>query len=160
MMRSRVINAIGLVMTGVVLVIVLVTKFTRGAWIAIVAMAVIFVIMRGIKKHYDQVARELALETAEESITLPSRVHAIVLVSKLHKPTMRALAYARASRPSTLEAVTVRWTPTSTEALIAEWDARRIPVPLKVLDSPFREITRPIVDYAKSLRRESPRDIV
>jgi amino acid transporter len=160
MLRSRVINSVGLVMTGSVLMIVLITKFARGAYIAIVAMVIIFMIMRGIRKHYDRVAQELALETSEESITLPSRVHAIVLVSKLHKPAMRALAYARASRPSTLEAVTVQVEPESTEALIAEWNQRRIPVPLKVLDSPFREVTRPVVDYAKSLRRNSPRDIV
>ena len=160
MIRSRVINSVGLVMTGSVLIIVLATKFTRGAWIAIVAMAVIFMIMRGIRKHYDHVAQELALSDLEESITLPSRVHAIVLVSKLHKPAMRALAYARASRPSTLEAITVQVEPDATEALVLEWNARKIPVPLKVLDSPFREVTRPIVDYAKSLRRDSPRDIV
>jgi amino acid transporter len=114
MIRSRVINSVGLVMTGSVLVIVLVTKFARGAWIAIAAMAVIFMIMRGIRKHYDHVAKELALESTEDHITLPSRVHAIVLVSKLHKPAMRALAYARASRPSTLEAITVQVEPEAT----------------------------------------------
>ena len=85
--------------TGVVLVIVLITKFLAGAWIAIVAMAVIFVTMRAIKRHYDRVARELAAD--EDDMVLPSRIHAIVLVSKLHLPTMRALAYARATRPDT-----------------------------------------------------------
>ena len=74
---------------------------------------------------------------------LPSRVHAIVLVSKIHKPTMRAVAYARATRPTFLEAITVDVDPEETEALQHEWDRRDIPVPLKVLDSPFREITAP-----------------
>lgn len=159
MKRSRVINSFGLVMTGLVLIVVLVTKFTRGAWIAIAAMAVIYVVMRGIWRHYDHVARELALET-DEAITLPSRVHAIVLVSKLHKPAVRALAYARAARPSTLEAVSVQVDATDAETLLTEWGLRRIPVPLRILDSPFREITRPVVEYVKSVRRESPRDIV
>ena len=62
MTRSRVINTIGFGMTAVVLVVVLITKFTHGAWIAILAMAVLFVIMRGIHAHYQAVARELAVE--------------------------------------------------------------------------------------------------
>jgi amino acid transporter len=159
MIRSRAINAFGCAMTGTVLVIVLLTKFTKGAWIAILAMAVMFVIMKGIRRHYDAVAQEL-LAAEEEPSTLPSRNHAIVLVSKIHKPTLRAIQYARASRPSTLEAVTVNVDQDETRALQENWDRRGIPVPLKVLDSPFREVTRPIIEYVKSVRRASPRDVV
>jgi hypothetical protein len=81
-------------------------------------------------------------------------------VSKLHKPTMRALAYARASRPSSVEAVTVRVDPDETERLLQDWETRGIPVPLRALDSPYREVTRPVVDYVRRIRRESPRDLV
>jgi amino acid transporter len=160
MMRSRVINAVGAAMSGTVLVVVLITKFAKGAWIAIAAMAVLFVLMRGIRKHYVRVQRELEPdETIDESL-LPSRVHAIVLVSKIHKPTLRALVYARATRPSILEAVTVNVEPDSTKALQAEWNRRDLPVPLKILDSPYREVTRPILEYVKSIRRGNPRDVV
>ena len=113
MQRSRVINAIGLTLTGTVLVIVLVAKFTQGAYIAIIAMAVLFVIMRMIRRHYESVARETAMVEGEDR-TLPSRVRAVVLVSKLHKPTLRALAFAKAARPSTLEALTVDVDPEET----------------------------------------------
>ncbi len=160
MMRSRAINALGAVMSGTVLVVVLITKFAKGAWIAIAAMAVLFVMMRGIRKHYARVQRELEPdETVDESI-LPSRVHAIVLVSKIHKPTLRALVYARATRPSILEAVTVNVEPDATQALQAEWSRRDLPIPLKILDSPYREVTRPILEYVKSIRRGNPRDVV
>ena len=159
MRRSRVINAVGLTVTAVVLVVVLITKFLLGAWIAIAAMVVLFVLMRGIHSHYDRVAAELVLDDDGE-LTLPSRTHAIVLVSKVHKPTLRAISYARAMRPSTLEAVTVGVDPEETRALQDEWDRRAIPVPLKVLDSPFREVTDPVIDYVRSIRRDSPRDIV
>ena len=118
MLRSRVINAIGLTMTGTVLVIVLLSKFIQGAYIAIIAMAVLFVLMRLIRRHYESVARETALVEGEDR-TLPSRVRAIVLVSKLHKPTLRALAFAKAARPSTLEALTVDVDPDETERLVA-----------------------------------------
>ncbi|GAB4085904.1 APC family permease [Myceligenerans cantabricum] len=162
MRRSRVINAIGLVATSAVLVIVLVTKFTHGAWITILAIVGLFAIMRGIRKHYDRVSEELALTTAREEDVraLPSRVHAIVLVSKVHKPTLRAVAYARASRPHTLEAVTVGVDRENLPGLTREWEALDLPVPLRILDSPFREITRPVLKYVRSVRRESPRDLV
>src|SRR5262249_43628035 len=86
--------------------------------------------------------------------------HAIVLVSKIHKPTLRALGVARAIHPHRLEALSVNVDPEETATLRRGWEEREIPVPLTVLDSPFREITRPVVDYIKGLRRGSPRDIV
>ncbi|MDT0164360.1 APC family permease [Actinotalea sp. AC32] len=161
MVRSRAINAVGLALTGTVLVVVLATKFTRGAWIAILAMALVFVVMQGIRRHYDAVSKELALgEDVGAARALPSRVHAIVLVSRLHKPTMRALAYARATRPSTLEALTVSVDAADSVQLREQWEELDIPVPLKVLDSPYRDLTRPVVGYVKSVRRQSPRDLV
>ncbi len=161
MRRSRVVNGVGLAMTSTVLVIVLLTKFTHGAWIAILAMGVVFVLMRGIRAHYDRVRAELALgDDADDARALPSRVHAIVLVSQLHRPAMRAIAYARASRPQVLEAVTVGVDAEDVARLRQTWEALDLPVPLKVLDSPFREITRPVLTYVRSIRRESPRDIV
>ncbi len=158
MMRSRVINAVGLSVTALVLVIVLITKFTHGAWIAILAMAVLFFVMKSIRHHYDLVSTELA--TDDDDTSLPSRIHAIVLVSKVHKPTLRAIAYARASRPNTLEAITVDVDEEATEALLQRWDELHLPVPLRVLDSPYREISKPILDYVRDLRRSSPRDVV
>jgi amino acid transporter len=158
MTRARVVNGIGLAMTGTVLVIVLVTKFLVGAWIAIVAMTAIFVLMRLIRKHYDTVAAELAAQ--EWDGVLPSRNHTIVLVSKIHLPTLRALAYARVSRPDVLEAVTVNVDDADTRALVREWSERGIPVPLKVVESPYREITKPVLDYVKRVRKDSPRDVV
>ena len=158
MQRSRVINSIGAVVTSLVLVIILISKFTEGAWIAVVSMGVLFMMMRAIRRHYDNVRVELA--PTDEETMLPSRVHAVVLVSKVHKATLRAVNFARATRPSTLEAVTVSVDPAETEALQHEWDARGVPVPLKILESPYREVTRPLIDYVRNIQRQSPRDIV
>jgi amino acid transporter len=160
MMRSRSINAVGAFMSGTVLLVVLATKFIKGAGYAIAAMIVLFIIMNGIQRHYARVRTELAVDESGDDQLLPSRVHAIVLVSKIHKPTLRALAYARATRPSLLEALTVNVDPDEARALQEEWDRRDIPVPLKVLDSPYREVTDSVVDYVKSVRRSSPRDVV
>ncbi|GAA1770686.1 APC family permease [Luedemannella helvata] len=158
MVRSRAINAFGLFLTGAVLVVVLFTKFLHGAWIAIAAMAVIYLVMLGIRRHYDHVARELA--AADTRPTLPARNHSLVLVSKVHLPTLRALAYAQGTRPDTLTAVTVSVDEHEARALQAEWDRRGLDVPLTVIDSPYREITRPVIEFVKDLRRTSPRDVV
>ena len=159
MKRKKAINTVGFSLTGIVLIIIMLTKFTYGAWISVAAMAVIYLVMRLINRHYQNVARELAVEE-DESVTLPARVHAIVLVSKIHKPTLRAIAYARATRPSTLEAVTVAVDAEETEKFEQEWNRRKIPVTLTVLHSPYREITRPILDYVRSIARQSNRDLI
>ncbi len=158
MLRSRVINAIGLGFTSVVLVIVLITKFLAGAWITILAMAAFFGVMRAIRRHYDSVEDELAAD--EKDKVLPTRVHAMVLTSKLHKPTLRALAFAKAARPNVLEAVYVSTDQDATDRLLEDWDRRRIDIPLKILHSPYREVVKPIVDYANEVRRGNPRGVV
>ncbi|MDQ4500874.1 APC family permease [Sinomonas sp. ASV322] len=160
MVRSRVVNSIGFAMTATVLVIVLITKFEHGAWIAILAMVVLFLIMWSIRAHYDRVARELAVGDDSSARALPSRVHAVLLVSHVRKPVLRALAYARASRPSRLDAVTVDISPEETAQTVADWEKLDIPVPLTVLASPFRETVTPLLDYIENVRRESPRDLI
>jgi amino acid transporter len=159
MIRSRAINTVGACVTGAVLVIVVISKFLDGAWIAVAAMVVIWFTMRGVRQHYDSVALELTPDE-EVALTLPASNIAIVLVSKLHLPTMRAIAYARAARPARLEALTVDVDDAETARLMQEWDRSSMPMPLTVVSSPYREITRPVIAYVRRLRRESPRDIV
>jgi amino acid transporter len=156
--RSRAINAFGATLAGIVLVIVVITKFTKGAYLVLIAMPILYLIMRAIHKHYSRVAAELATE--DTGLMLPARNHVIVLVSKVHKPTLRALAFARATRPDTLTALTVNVDDEATRALQAEWERHDLPVPLTVLESPYREVTRPLIEYIKQLRADRPRDVV
>lgn len=158
MRRSQIINSLGGTLTTVVLVIVVITKFTHGAWLVLVAMPVLFVLMKAINRHYSHVSEQLVPDT--DARTLPSKVHAVVLVSKVHKPTLRALAFARATRPDELTALTVNVDDAETRALQAAWERFDIPVPLTVLESPYREITRPVIDFVKNIRRNSPRELV
>jgi amino acid transporter len=159
MRRSQAINAAGAAVTGIVLVIVLVTKFTHGAWIVTIAMPLLFLMMKAVRRHYDGVADELKVAPGARPEP-PSRNHAVVLVSKVHAPTLRALGYAQSIHPSTIEAVTAGVDPADTDALRSEWDAHGLEVPLVVLDSPYREVTRPVLEYVRRRRQESPRDVV
>ncbi|MFD9928644.1 APC family permease [[Kitasatospora] papulosa] len=161
MIRSRAINTFGAFFTGLVLVVVLATKFTHGAWVALLGMVIFFGTMTAIRKHYDRVAEEIAApETRPDDSIRPSRVHSIVLVSKLHRPTLRALAYAKLVRSDQLEALSISVDHAETKALKEDWERRGIDIPLKILDSPYREVTRPVIDYVKSLRKDRPRDVI
>ena len=99
MQRSRAINAVGLTGTGVVLIIVLLSKFIYGAYLAVLAMAAVFLLMRSIRAHYEKVARETAVGPVDARM-LPSRVRAVIMVQEVNKPTMRAVNFARATRAS------------------------------------------------------------
>ncbi|MBF6147560.1 APC family permease [Nocardia nova] len=157
--RARAINASGACFTGVVLVVVMITKFGHGAYLVVIAMPLLVLMMYSIHTHYATVRAELDIDPDEET-TLPGRVHAIVLVSDWHKATQRAVQFARATRPDTLTAVTVNVDDTDTRALTQSWERHDVSIPLKVVESPYREITRPVVEYIKRVRRSRPRDVV
>ncbi|ASR36113.1 DNA-binding protein [Prauserella marina] len=158
MHRARFINAFGACFTGVVLVVVLLTKFTHGAYLVVIAIPLLFLLMRAIHRHYRRITDELRPEPA--AALLPSRVHALVLVSTVNKPAMRALAFARATKPDTLTAITINVNDEDTRQLRRQWEERGIEVPLKVLESPYREVTRPILGYIKHLRDKQSRTLV
>jgi hypothetical protein len=129
--------------------------------VALLGMVIFYGTMTAIRKHYDRVAAEIAApEDPSDDTVRPSRVHAIVLVSRIHRPTLRALAYAQLMRVDKLEALSISVDAAETKALRDEWERRGINVPLKILDSPYREITRPVIEYVRGLRRQSPRDVV
>lgn len=157
--RARIINSFGAGLTGVVLIVVMVTKFTHGAYLVVIAIPLLCFTMRAIHRHYATVRTELRTDMDDDGV-LPSRVHAIVLISDWHKATQRAVMFAKATEPDTLTTLTVNVDDRDTRALLREWQILNIDLPLKVIESPYREITRPIVDYIKKVRRNGPRDMV
>ncbi len=137
--------------------IVLATKFTQGAYLAVHRRAAC---CSDDARHPPPLRPHRAPNSPSPTrggIVLPRRVHAVVLVSRMHRPTLRALAYARATRPDTLEALTVAVDRDETAALHGRSGSERgIQVPLTMLDSPYREITRPVVGLRRSIRRDQP----
>ena len=154
---SMLVNAVGALATAVVLVIVLITKFTHGAYLVVIAMPVLFFVMTRIHRHYQRVSRQLTPKAA--GITLPSRIHAIVLISQLNEPSLKALAFARALRPATITALRVDTDPQRTRKLTEEWATRDIQVPLTIVQSPYRDLTEPVLDYLAKIH-VGPRDVV
>ncbi|HEY0516555.1 MAG TPA: APC family permease [Solirubrobacteraceae bacterium] len=154
---KQAINGLGAVVTALVFVIVMVTKFAEGAWIVVLAAPILFAAMKAVAAHYRHVNGELT-PTASGTV-LPARVHAVVLVSNLLAPTLRALAFAQATSPATLRAVKVTDEDVD-EPLVAAWRERGVPVPLVVIESPYRETVRPVRQYVRQLRREYPGDVI
>jgi amino acid transporter len=141
-----------------VLAIVALTDYRRGGWIAVLIIGGCYLLMRFIAQHYTAVRDEIELPPGRQR--LPARSHAIVLVSSVNLPLMRMLSYARATRPDTITGLSVNVDAAASRQLLAEWERRAIKVPLTVLDSPYREITGPILEYVKALRTDAPRDVV
>ena len=158
MRGSQAINAFGAGLTAVVLVVVFATKVVHGAWLAVLAMVVLFIVMRAISRYYRRFEREVA--TIKPATTLPPRVHALVLVSRLHQPALQALAFAKATRPDRLEAVTVATDDEETRGLQREWESRGIKVPLVVLSSPYRDVSKPIVEHVARIHARDKRGVV
>jgi amino acid transporter len=155
--RKQAINALGAVATGIVFVIVLLTKFAQGAWIVVIAAPILFTAMKAVAEHYRHINEELAPDAS--GVTLPEEVHAVVPVSNLLAPTLRALAFAQATAPATLRAVKVSAEDTE-DPLPREWEQRGVPVPLVVVESPYRETVRPLLQYIRQLRRDYPGDVI
>jgi hypothetical protein len=155
--RARLINAGGALLTGLVLVVVLSTKFTHGAYLVVIAMAVLFALMKAVERRYRHVGEELALGPG--GISMPSRIDAVVLVSRPDQPTLQALAYAKATQPDTLTALTVATGEAEIQQLEGEWAERDILIPLTVVDAPYRD-TGPVLQHVLQPRSTNPRSLV
>lgn len=156
--RSLSINAFGALLTGTVLVVVTVTKFTHGAWLVFAIMPVLLLLMLGVNRYYRGVERDL---TVDNTTTFGANGdHAIVLVGRLQKPTLKALDYAIAARHASLEAVHCSIDDDQTAQLKRQWKRMKIQVPLRVIQSPYRDISFPLITYIKKRRETHGSEVV
>ena len=156
--RGLAINAVGAVMTASVLIIVTITKFTHGAWIVFVIMPILFALMLGVNRYYRDVDIEIEADPTTQFGAAGD--HAIVLVGRMQKPVLKALDYAIAARHDSIEAVHVSIDDAATDQLEKDWVAQNIKVPLNVLESPYRDISAPLVKYIKHRREEHGSEVV
>jgi amino acid transporter len=156
--RGLIINALGAVMTVSVLVIVTVTKFTHGAWIVFIVMPILFTLMLGVNRYYRDVDKEIQVDPREKFGSKGD--HAIVLVGRMQKPVLKALDYAIAARHDSIEAVNVSISDEATAKLQTEWKAMNIQVDLRVLKSPYRDISMPLIKYIKKRRADHGSEVV
>jgi len=156
--RSRAINAFGALLTATVLIIVTVTKFTHGAWLVFAIMPVLFFVMLRINRYYRRVESDITVDNTTQFGAAGD--HAIVLVGKMQKPTLKALDYAIAARHDSLEAVHINIDDAASEKLERDWEAQQIAVPLRIVESPYRDISMPLIKYIKAHREANGSEVV
>ncbi|MCS0498444.1 APC family permease [Protaetiibacter mangrovi] len=158
LVRSLLINSLGALMTGSVLIIVTITKFTHGAWIVFVVMLVLIMLMIGVNRYYRDVDREI--EPDATTVFGSTGDHAVVLVGRLSKPVLKALDYAIAARHESIEAVHASIDDGASEKLERQWAEHNIKVPLNIIASPYRDISMPLIKYIKKHREEHGAEVV
>ena len=140
-------QSIGALATGVVAVVMAVTKFTHGAWVVLLLMPVLIAGFRAIHRHYEEVANQLSL-----SGHWPAQVgrHTVIVpVAGMHRGVLKAVYYAQAICGE-LRVVTVAINPEQTEKLVGRWHQVLPDVPLEVIPSPYRSVIEPLIDYVNS----------
>jgi amino acid transporter len=157
--RSIVINAIGATLTAVVFVVIIVTRFERGAWAVLIAIPLLVLVFRAIHQHYKAVARQLSLEGAQR--VEPVRRHTtLVLVSGMHRGVIPALEYAKSLAPDNTTALYVDLDAEAAEKMRAKWTQWGGDVPLEILPSPYRSLVGPILRYIDELDARYQDDVL
>ncbi|MEO8695402.1 MAG: APC family permease [Acidimicrobiales bacterium] len=157
--RGAVINAVGCVATFVVAIIIMATKFTKGAWVPMVVIPMVMVLLHSTHRHYQRVANLLRIQSDFNPIQRKNTV--VVLVSGVHRSSMQAMAFAKSMHPDRLVCATA-CDEDQAAFLMSEWErfevSRKLDVELTVIDSPYREVTRPLLAFLDELRAQHPND--
>lgn len=150
--RRAAMNLSGAIVTGVVLVVVAITKTSEGAWVILLLIPVHVFAFRQSKRHYAEVAAQLRLDSGVAEPGLRNVV--VVPVSGVHRAVVQALDYARTLSPD-VRAVFVQLDP-ARPAPVQEWDRWSGGVPLVVLESPYRSLMEPLLEYLEQLHQSHP----
>jgi hypothetical protein len=152
------INAIGAFTTGLIAVIVVVSKFTEGAWIPALLIPILVTSFRAVGRHYDRGHAAVHVEPGywprRETHTM------VVLVGGINKGVLHGLQYAKSLNPDRLVAVTVATDDEDRQRIEAQWAAFAVPIDLNILYSPYRELTRPVSEFLDELDARYQDDIV
>ncbi len=155
---SMAINITGAIFTGVVLIVVTITKFTHGAYIVFIIMPILYVLMMGVNRYYRDVKKEIEVDSDVKFGKEGD--HAIVLVGTIQKPVLKALDYAIAARHDSLEAVHISVSEVATAALELDWIRHNIHVPLNIINSPYRDLSWPLIEHIREHIAEHGSEIV
>lgn len=153
------INGFGAFCTAVVMLVFGTTKFADGAWIILLLIPALVVLFSSIHRHYRQLAGQLSLENSGT----PPRIvrHRVILpVGGVHRGTLVALRYAR-SLSDDVTAVHVALDAAEAEAIRRKWETWGEGVRLVILDSPYRLMLEPLLDYIRRVHENrQPNDVI
>lgn len=152
------INAIGAFSTGAVALVVVVSKFTEGAWVPAALIPIMVFGFRGIGKHY---RKSRGAVVAPPGYRAPRETHTmVVLVGGVNKGVLRAVQYARSLNPDRILAVTVASNDEERKTVEDLWKSFEVPIELHTVYSPYRELTRPVLQFINELDERYKDDII
>jgi len=154
---SAFINGLGAFVTGVVLIVVALTKVREGAWIIILLIPLHVFLFRATRRHYDEVARQLSLDGWTNGTRHKNTV--LVPMSGVHRAVVQAIEYAKTLSPD-VRGVYVNIDPAATNQMCAQWKKWGNGVPLVVLESPYRSLMEPLLEYIDQVDAAEPDDFV
>jgi hypothetical protein len=157
--KSLLINLIGAIATATVLTVFIATKFIHGAWLVVVMIPLLVLMFLAVHRHYVSVAKQLSMEIIGDAVE-PVKNTVIVPISGIHRGVMNALRYARSISPESVTAVYVDFEEEATAKLKERWDKLDLGIKLVVLQSPYRELTRPILKFIYRVDRLRDDDII
>jgi amino acid transporter len=156
--RHQAVNMIGAISTFVVLMVIVISKFTKGAWIPVALIPIIVINFKLINRHYKRVRRALAVPS---DLRVGRHAHTVVVpVGKVNRAVLHAIAYARSMTPDRLIAVSVVTSSEEQHAMEEAWELHRIPVELRTVFSPYRDLTGPLLKVIDELDAERSDDVV
>ncbi|HEY3398889.1 MAG TPA: APC family permease [Armatimonadota bacterium] len=151
------VNGVGALVTGIVLIVIAVTKFIYGAWIVCLLIPVLVLAFRAIGRHYQHVAARLSLENAREAGPVKNLI--LLLVGGMHRGTLQSLQFAR-TLDAQVRAVHVETGGEEVPRIKRMWKDWEKEIPLEILPAPFRNMTEPLLDYIKRVKAEEGYDVV
>jgi amino acid transporter len=156
---SILINAVGAVVSAIVLLVIAITKFTHGAWAVIVLIPILVMMFLVIKEHYQEIAKQLSTEGLQPGKSI-AKHFVIVPISGIHRGVIYALDYAKSIAPGNVTAVYVDLNEEATQKLREKWATWGTGVELVVLQSPYRSLTRPLLRFIERFAKQGDRPIV
>src|SRR5213083_1025305 len=150
-------NALGAIVTGLVMITIAATKFTHGAWIVVLLIPTLVGVFVLVHRHYEEVARQLSLDAFTPPPPMTNTV--LVLVGDIHRGVVKAIQYAQSLSPNA-KAVFVETDPERTRRLEEKWGRYGMGVPLIVLTSPYRSLLGPLTEYIDHLQAQGENHVV
>jgi amino acid transporter len=151
--KFAIVNGIGATVTGIVALVILITKAAEGAWIVVVLLAILYIAFKAVKNRYVAMSKQLVLGEARPRFT--GKHKAILLMPRVHRGILKALDYAMAIDPEA-EAVHVIIDDRKLAQVQRDWKKYADDVPLKVLSSSYRSLIQPVLDYVDELMDADP----
>ncbi len=150
-------NGVGAITTGIAMLVIALTKFTHGAWMVIIFIPLLVMVFLAIRRHYESIISQLSPKALD--LVKPHHHRVLIPISTFHKGTVKAIIYAK-SISDNVQAIYIATNPERTEIIRDIWKEWGLEIPLVVLETPYRSIVQPLVDYIDQLQADDPETLI